>query len=132
MILPLQAAGDRFAARCALLGKPDQEILGTVDTGATAACVDVRTCRRAGLEFAGEDARLRCVHREHREALRAHFGNVGICGKMEYVTVYELDMGPEHEGVGVDAILGPDAPGGINITMDVPGGTSTIERRTGA
>jgi len=132
MILPLQVAGDRFAARCVLRGKPDQEILGTVDTGATVTCVDVRTCRQAGLEFAGEDARLRCVHREHREALRAHFGNVGICSKMEYVTVYEPDTGPERERGGVDAILGPGAPGGLRITMGVPGGTGTIGRRAGA
>jgi len=132
MILPLQVADDRFAARCVLLGKPDQEILGTVDTGATVTCVDVRTCRRSGLRFAGEDARLRCVHREHREVLRTYFGHIGICGKMEYVTVYELDMGPEHERGGVNAILGLDVLGSLNITMDVPGGTGTIERRAGA
>jgi len=132
MILPLQVAGDRFAARCVLRGKPDQEILGTVDTGATVTCVDVRTCRQAGLEFAGEDARLRCVHREHREVLRTYFGNIDICGRAEHARVYELDMGPEHERGGVNAILGLDVLGSIKITIDVPGGTGTIERRAGA
>lgn len=47
MIFPLQVADGRFAARCALPGKPDQEVLGVVDAGATATCVDMRTRKRS-------------------------------------------------------------------------------------
>lgn len=131
MSLPPQAVNGKFVARCTLLGNPDQEIVGFIDSGSNATCVDVRTCKRSGLEFAGEDARLRCIHREHREVLRTYFGSIDICGKTEHARVYELDMGPEHERGEVNAILGLDALGSLRITMDVPGGTGTIERLAG-
>jgi len=66
MILPLQVADGKFIARCALLGNPDQDLPGVVDSGSSATCVDARTCDRADLKFAGDSGKVRCVHRSHR------------------------------------------------------------------
>lgn len=129
MILPLQVADGRFAARCALLGDPDQEILGVVDSGATITCVDARTCDRADLRFAGYSGRVRCVHRNHREVVKSYFGSINIWGRTEHTTVYELDMGPESERGWVNAILGWDVLGGFRVTMDGPSGTGSMEQR---
>ncbi|MDD9814294.1 MAG: hypothetical protein OXU37_08560 [Thaumarchaeota archaeon] len=129
MDIPLQVADVRFAARCALLGNTDQELLGVVDSGSNATCVDVRTCKRAGLKFAGESADVKCIHRNHREVLRSYFGLIDICGRTGHTTVYELDMGPECEREGINAILGWDVLGDFRIVLDMPGRTGHMERR---
>jgi len=129
MIIPLQAADGRFAAKCSLLGSPNQDLLGVVDSGATVTCVDVRTRKRAGLKFAGESVRLKCVHREHHVVLDTYFGHIDTCGRTEHTRVFELDMGPESDAGGINAILGWDVLGGLRVTLDGPGGTGAIERR---
>ena len=70
MGIPLQVADGKFAARCALLGNSGQELLGVVDSGSNATCVDAQTCKRVGSKFAGESADVKCVHQNHREVLR--------------------------------------------------------------
>lgn len=128
MSLPLHVVDGKFIARCSLLGDPDQDILGVVDSGSNATCVDRRVCSRANLRFSG-DAVLNCVHRNHADVVKTRFVSVSICGGIEQTTVYELDMGPESEATGINAILGMDVLGGIRITLDGLTGTSTMERR---
>ncbi|RNJ72778.1 MAG: hypothetical protein EB824_05555 [Thaumarchaeota archaeon S15] len=127
MSLPLQVANGRFAARCSLQGNPDQAIFGVVDSGSTITCVDTRTCDRADLEFAGDSVRVRCVHRSHREVVRSYHGHIDICGRTAHTTVYELDMGPECERAGINAILGWDVLEDFRITMDMPSGTGAMD-----
>ena len=129
MNLPLQVADGRFVARCSLQGNPSQELLGVIDLGSTVTCVDLRARKRAGLKFAGESVRLKCVHREHVMVLDTCLGHIDICGGTEHTTVYELDMGPEYERAGINAILGWDVLEDFRITMDMPGGTGLMERR---
>lgn len=88
MILPLQVVDGKFIARCTILGNPDQKLLGVVDSGSNATCVDARTCDGADLNFAGDSGRVRCVHRNHREIVRSYFAHIDICGRTEYTTVY--------------------------------------------
>jgi len=132
MNLPLHVVNGRFAARCSLHGSPDQSLLGVIDSGSTATCVDAQVCSRADLEFAGEGDSVQCVHRGHREIVRSYFGHIDICGRTVYTRVYELDMGPEREMAGVNAILGWDVLDDFKITLDKPSGTGSIELRTGA
>jgi len=127
MILPLQVVRGKFIARCTLLGNPDQELLGFVDSGSSGTCVDARTCDRAGLKFAGDSDKVRCVHRSHREVVRSYLGHIDICGRTAHTTVYALDMGPECERDGTNAILGWDVLEDFRITMDMPGGTGVME-----
>jgi len=129
MSLPLHVVDGKFIARCKLLGDPDQELLGVVDSGSNATCVDERVCSRANLGFSG-DAVLNCVHRNHTDVLKTRFGRVNTCGRTEHTTIYELDMGPESEAGGVNSILGMDVLGGLRITLDGLAGTSFMERRT--
>ena len=127
MSLPLQVANGSFAARCSLQGNPDQGLFGVVDSGSTITCVDARTCDRAGLKFAGDSDKVRCVHRSHREVVRSYLGHIDICGRTAHTTVYALDMGPECERDGTNAILGWDVLEDFRITMDMPGGTGVME-----
>jgi len=128
MILPLQVVDGKFIARCTLFGNPDQVLLGVVDSGSSATCVDVRTRKGASLKFAGDSGKVRCVHRNHREIVGSYFAHIDICGRTEYTTVYELDMEPDLERVGVNAILGWDVLEDLRITMDMPGRTGSLER----
>ncbi len=130
MNLPLHVVDGRFAARCSLQGNPDQGLLGVIDSGSTATCVDTQVCDRADLEFAGESGRVQCVHRGHREVVRSYFGHIDICGRTVHTRVYELDMGQERERAGVNAILGWDVLGDFKITLDKPSGTGSMELRT--
>jgi len=132
MNLPLPVLDGKFIARCSLLGSPNQDLLGVIDTGSTVTGVDVQTCRRAGLKFAGESDRVRCVHRGHREVVRSYLGHIVICGRTEYTTVYELDMGPESVETGINAILGWDVLGDLKITLDRPRSAGTMEISAGA
>lgn len=129
MILPIRVMNGMFAARCALLGDPDQGLLGIIDSGANATAVDVQTRRRASLKVAGESTVVHCIHRNHNGVLGPFHGHMDICGKAEYATVFELDMGPEYEKAGINAILGWDVLGRLRITMDGQDGTGTMERR---
>lgn len=129
MTLPLHVVDGKFIARCTLLGDPDQELLGVIDSGSNATCVDERVCSSANLRFSG-DAVLNCVHRNHTDVVKTRFGSINICGRTEHTTVYELDMGPESVMAGVNSILGMDVLGGLKITLDGLAGTSTVERRT--
>ncbi len=128
MSLPLQVANGRFAAKCSLLGNPDQELLGVIDTGATVTCVDARVCRLANLRFSG-DVVLRCVHQSHRDVVSTRFGDISICGVTVRTTIHELDMGPESARGGVNAILGWDVLGEFRVTLDRPCGTGMLEQR---
>ena len=80
MNLPLQVADGRFAARRSLQGNPGQGPLGVIDSGSTVTCVGLWARKRAGLKFAGEGARLKCVHREHVMVLGTCPGHIDICG----------------------------------------------------
>ena len=80
MNLPLQVADGRFAARRSLQGNPGQGPLGVIDPGSTVTCVGLWARKRAGLKFAGEGARLKCVHREHVMVLGTCPGHIDICG----------------------------------------------------
>lgn len=128
MSLPLQVADGRFAARCSLLGNPDQELFGVVDSGATVTCVDARVCRLANLRFSG-DVILKCVHQSHRDVVSTRFGEIRICGMTVRTTIHELDMEPESGRGGINAILGWDVLGRFTVTMDGPGGVGALERR---
>jgi len=132
MSIPPQVAKGRFAARCALPGNPDQDLLGIVDSGATVTCIGVQARKRAGLKFAGESVRLKRVHRGHAVALGTCFGHVDMCGRTEHARVIGLGMGPGSEAAGINAILGWDVPGGLWVTLGGPGGTGSIGRRGGA
>ena len=126
MILPLQVIRGKFIARCTLLGNPDQELLGFVDSGSSGTCVDAQTCDRAG-KFAGDSARARHVHRSHRGAVRSYLGHIDMCGRTARAAAYALDMGPECERGGTGAIPGWDVLEDFRITMDMPGATGAME-----
>lgn len=132
MILPPLVADGRLAVRCTLQGNPDQELLGVIGPGSTATRVDAQVCGHADPEFAGEGDRVQCVHRNHKEAVRSHFGHIDTCGRTGHTRIYELDMGPERERAGLNAILGWDVLGDFKITLDKPSGTGSIELRTAA
>ena len=126
MSLSLQVANGSFAARCYLQGNPDQGLFGVGDSGSTITCVDAQTCDRAG-KFARDSARARRVHQSHRGAVRSYHGHIDICGWTAHTTVYELDMGPECERAGINAILGWDVLEDFRITMDMPSGTGAMD-----
>ena len=101
--------------------------MGVIDSGATGTCVDARICDRADLGFSGESDRLKCVHLEHVVVLDTYFGRIDICGGTEHTTVFALNMRPEYERVGINAILGWDVLGDLRVTIDGPTRTGAIE-----
>ena len=61
------------------------------------------------------------------EVVRSYHGHIDMCGRTVYTTISELDLGPECERAGINAILGWDVLEDFRITMDMPSTTGAME-----